>query len=205
MHANTKRAITAATVFGPVALLYLAGGLEFLERRWMETRFRLDNRPLQSGVVLVDIDPQSLHTLPTWPWPRGYHATVLDRLFEAGASRVAIDIDFSSHSDPQEDAELAQAVAKWRDRVVLPVFQQGGGEGPARLALLEPLPALQQGARLGSINVQADSDGVVRRYRGQIQFGDTIVPSFAAALSGEPASIAGESYLDFSIPVQTVP
>ncbi len=205
MQARTKRAITAATVFGPVALLYLAGALEFLERRWIETRFRLDSRPLRSEVVLVDIDPASLHALATWPWPRGYHATVIERLLEAGAERVAVDIDFSSYSDPQEDAELAQVLTRWRDRVVLPVFQQSAGEGQPPLAILEPIPALRQGARLGSINVHADSDGVVRRYRGRVPLGDGTVPSFAAALSADPAYSPGESYLDFGIQVQAVP
>ena len=78
-YAQLKRYLFIVTVFVPVAVLYLLGGFEFLERRWIDTQYALTARQPSSGVVLVDIDPRSLAELDVWPWPRGYHATVLGR------------------------------------------------------------------------------------------------------------------------------
>jgi len=201
-----RRFISIATVFVPLAILYLVGGFEFLERRWMDTQFRLSDRPMESGVVLVDIDPKSLRALDVWPWPRGYHATTLERLFEAGADRVALDIDFSSRSDPEEDAELAGVLAEWKDRVVLPVFQQWQASGPQgrHLTTLEPLPIFRQGATLGGINVQADRDSLVRRYRNSVSLPDRQVAAFASALAGDPGD-GEEFYLDYGVEIHNIP
>ncbi len=205
--ANLKRLLSIATVFVPVALLYLAGGFEFLERRWIDTQFRLEDRPLKSDIVFVDIDPKSLRALDVWPWPRGYHATVLERLFEAGADRVALDIDFSSRSDPEEDAELAAVLETFKGRVVLPLFQQvqHGGQGGRELSFAEPLPAFALHATLGSINIETDSDSLVRRYATYADLPQKRVPSFAAALAGRTVEERDSFYLDYGINIQNLP
>ena len=70
---------------------------------------------------MVSIDGRSLAELDVWPWPRGYHATVLENLLEAGADRVAFDLEFSSRSDPDEDRTFAAALEESGGRVILPV------------------------------------------------------------------------------------
>lgn len=42
--------------------------------------------------VLVDIDEESLAALGQWPWPRYRLAAVVDRLGQAGAAAIAVDI-----------------------------------------------------------------------------------------------------------------
>ena len=110
-----KRFVSILTVLLPVSVLYLAGGLEFFERRWMDVQFRLSDRPVHSDIVLVDMDPKSLKAFEVWPWPRGYHATVLENLMHAQARRVAFDIDFSSRQNDEEDAEFARASGQYFD------------------------------------------------------------------------------------------
>ncbi len=44
-----------------------------------------------------------------WPWPRRYHAALLDRLGEART--VVLDILFPEGGDPEDDALLARAAA----------------------------------------------------------------------------------------------
>ena len=204
---DPKRWLAVVTIFVPVALLYLIGGFDFLERRWMDSRFRLSDRPMESSIVLVDIDPKSLRALEVWPWPRGYHATLLDRLFEAGAERVGLDVDFSSRSYPEEDAELAGVIEKWGDKVILPVFSQRQhvGSSGAAVASVQPMPELARHATLASINVQPDGDGVVRRYRASTSLLDQSVPAFAAALAGDPDPPSDEFYLDFGIDIHAIP
>ncbi len=55
-----KRLLCIAAVFLPVAVLYLAGGLESLERSRMDVQFRLSGQEAQSGIVVVEIDSKSL-------------------------------------------------------------------------------------------------------------------------------------------------
>ena len=57
-------------------------------------------------VVLVAVDARSLRALNVWPWPRGYHATVIENLVGSGTRRVAFDVDFSSRSVITGDARM---------------------------------------------------------------------------------------------------
>ena len=203
-----RRFIPLLAVFVPVACLYLVGALEFVERSWMDLQFRLTQREARSDVVVVEIDPQSLRELDVWPWPRGYHATVVERLSAAGAGRVGLDLDLSSHSvDPAQDAELAGALAASRNRVILPVFQQwqGGGSEGLHLVAQEPLSQLGRHTIVGSINIRPEPDGLVRRYDNRVGFGNRLVPSFASALAGEPRPDLHSFYVDFGIDPQSIP
>src|SRR5437867_10131842 len=85
-----RRVLPPICVVSVVAALYLAGGLEFLERRWMDLKFKLSTRVTPADVVLVDIDPRSLQALQAWPWPRDYHCTVIENLLAAGPRRVGL-------------------------------------------------------------------------------------------------------------------
>jgi adenylate cyclase len=46
-------------------------------------------------VLIVDIDEHSLRQIGQWPWPRSVFAEILDRLRDAGAAVVALDVLFS--------------------------------------------------------------------------------------------------------------
>jgi adenylate cyclase len=55
-----------------------------------------------------------------WPWPRRVWAQVLDKLFEAGARQVFLDITFKSPSeDPENDRLLREALERHRGKVIL--------------------------------------------------------------------------------------
>ena len=108
-----------------VAALYLVGWLDKIERDLIDLRSHLHTRPASGELLVVAIDPASLHALKRWPWPRRYHADVLERLLAAGARRVAFDIDFSSPSTPEDDRALEAALAAaGPDRVALAVHRQ---------------------------------------------------------------------------------
>lgn len=202
----TRRLVPSLALAGLVATLYLAGALEFVERRWLDTRFRLVTRPASGEILLVDVDRESLARLPTWPWPRSYHATVLDRLREAGASRVAFDVDFSSHSTVEEDDELVRSVAAAPGSVLLPVFQQLQADGSgSRLVRVAPFPALLAVAETGSINIRPDDDGVIRRYDSRPEFGERLVQSFASWLVAEGEPRAGKFHIDYGIRAAEIP
>ena len=46
---------------------------------------------------------EALGKLGRWPWPRSYHAQIIDRLTAAGAKHVAFDVGFETPSEPEDD------------------------------------------------------------------------------------------------------
>ena len=90
--------------------------------------------------------------------PRSIHASVIDRLHDAGARVIAYDLRFQGSTIPREDRALVRAVSRARP-VVLASFDPRG----------EPIPVpagvdpSRTGAVLASIGVPTDSDRVVRK------------------------------------------
>ena len=109
-----------------VGVIYLEGGADFVEHRLMDLRFRLLGQEPTGKVVVVAADARSLESLKVWPWPRGYHATVLNQLVAAGAREVAFDLDLSSPSADKEDdaleAALKAAVEQNPDLILLDIM-----------------------------------------------------------------------------------
>lgn len=195
-----------------LALAYLAGGLRPVDRLIGDLRFSLMSREAARDLVLVEIDTHSLRKLDRWPWPRAYHAALIQRLMQAGARTIAIDVDFSAQSTAANDAALAQAIAAAKGAVALAAFVQPNAyPGKPALSTNLPLPIFREHARIGLVNIIADQDGEPREYRLQEdRLGDGLttlaallaesrVPArnaFAIDYSIDPASIARLSYVD---------
>ena len=85
----------------------------------------IDDFSLQQAVNADLSSDPLLQSLSQWLWPRRIHATVLDRLIEAGASAVGFDLLFespSSHGD-EDDAAFAEALQRHREQVPLELNQ----------------------------------------------------------------------------------
>lgn len=106
-----------------------------------------------------------------FPWDRRVWAMAIDRLAEAGAKVIVLDLIFSEESDPDADTELAAALQRHPGLVVLgSVFSPGGAEGAGDVFILvEPDETFLNGVilpRLGYVNFYRDaSDGLVRKAR----------------------------------------
>ncbi len=55
-----------------------------------------------------------------FPWDRRVWAAAIDRLGEAGARVIVIDLILDAPSDPAADQALAEAIERHKDRVILP-------------------------------------------------------------------------------------
>lgn len=150
------------------------------------------------GIVIIAIDDDSLNELGRWPWPRSTHAALLDRLTEAGAGPVAMDVIFSEPSP--NDPALAAAMRR-NGHVVLPVLQQSHhgqitSEDPPNPALISAAAAL------GHIQAEFDPDGVVRSVYLFEGWQRPAYPQLALALYGlsrgevitPPANIHGKGW-----------
>ena len=115
-----------------------------------------------AGVVVVGLDEPSLAALnETPPLPRRLHAQLVDALAAAGTAALGIDMLFGAPQTPEDDAALARALQ---------------GPMPVVLASAEVAVASSQVAgyrqtvapifdvsRHGSVAVEVDDDGVLRR------------------------------------------
>ena len=120
-------------------------------------------------IVLVAIDEESMRAIgKQWPWPRGLHAELIDRMAKAGAIAIGIDILLAEPSDPGEDAKLASAIQR-AGNVVLAADCIYSETPAARVwRRTEPYePFVEAGARTGLATVPIDADTFARRIPGE--------------------------------------
>lgn len=187
-----------------VGLAYLADIVDPLDRALMDLRFAALQRSATGDLVFVDIDTRSLKTIDVWPWPRRYHAKVLDNLVAAGADRIAFDIDFSSRSNPEDDEIFAQALARSEGRVILPVFRQRNGIDKT-VVDTAPLPAFRRLVDVASVNITPADDSLIRQMAVYPDWGDGRIASYAAALAGNVTPALEHFYIDYGIRADSIP
>ncbi len=122
MAAHKKNILKLAVSLGItffLALLFLSlirsRSYQILEGKAYDLRFSLRKlQPVQAPILHIDVDDQSLDKLGRWPWPRSFHAQLVDTLSECGAKAVLFDVLFTEkQSDrPEDDALFAGAVAR---------------------------------------------------------------------------------------------
>ena len=160
--------------------------------------------PERDDFVLLGIDEGSLSLLEAeeaereenetlrlmgerFPWDRRVWADVVDRLAEAGARVIVIDLVFARPSDPEADRAFVDAVARHADKVVLTSTYApiGTSLGEHQMfTLSEPMPGLlDTGAGVGFVNFPRDPrDGICREAR----FRSSVGQESGEPLEGEP-------------------
>ena len=195
-----------------------AGRLDNLYLDW-NLRSLAVRLPADPGIVMIDIDEPTLEAMVPeygrYPWTRAVYGQLLEGLARQQPAAIVFDILFI---DPQKEhmaddlyfARTATALPNVYFPMVRlsapPQAERGNGyllkelknatAGPgadpeARAALLLPLPGLSQTGRLGTINVFADADGVVRRYPMHLE-------TYGWRIASLPARLARD--LGYSVP-----
>src|SRR6202049_2791040 len=103
--------------------------LQRFEYKSLDTRFRYRPRsatPIDSRIVIVDIDQRSQEVLGKWPFPRTQFAKLLDVLREDGAKVAAFDVTFSK---PDQSGDAIRTL--WAE---LEARQSRGGNIDPQLA-----------------------------------------------------------------------
>lgn len=162
---------------------------------------RLLQHEIESDVVIVAIDAKSLAELAAWPWPRASHAELIDKIAEAVPRRLFIDVDFSTHSNPVDDARLAAAFSDWRgEPIVLPAFYQYATSTTDERRFTRPMADLLPFAALGSVNLFPSADGLVRRMQRSWQVDGRVLPSVPDLLLPGPSEAGADDLLiDYAI------
>ena len=117
----------------------------------------------EADVAIIAIDDESLNVLGHWPWSRGVHAELINRLKTIDNRVMVMDLLLleAQNNDDSADRLLAAAIAT-HGNVILPVAPIIDSNTGA-LTLAQPLPGISQHAILGHADIELDSDGVARR------------------------------------------
>ena len=204
---DTWRRHTASLMAGLAICALIAaargsGWLQQFENVATDACARLVRHTVPSDIVVVGIDERSLGELQSWPWPRRYHAQLLRQLIAARPRAVFVDIDFSSAAaDAADDDQLEEALAaRGNVPVVLPEFFQPLTAADSEVRVTQPLERLAQHVMLGSVNLQPDIDGLVRRAPLSWNVAGTTEPATIAELAPLPLADDARSLLtDYSI------
>lgn len=148
-----------------VLAVYLLNGFDALELKTVDFRFQYrGNRPVNSDIVVVTVDEESIAKLGRWPWPRSTHARLIRSLKKAGATVVAFDTLFTEvdRENPGSDSALASA-SKEAGNVVSAFFFKQVDHSVLGKDPLFPYEKLLESGPIGYVNLEPDRDGVTRR------------------------------------------
>ncbi len=174
-------------LLGMLALAALLGwqnGLGRIDQTLYDSLVAVSGRPARDDIIIVAIDDFSLSELGRWPWPREYHAQLIDRLTVAKPRVIGLDVIMSESERAPRSGDLALQQALSRSgRVVLPIVMANLGHG---LQVSLPIPELAGAALgLGHIGLDIDRDGIMRSvflYEGD---NTRLWPHFALKVGGE--------------------
>ena len=195
-----RRTIAAAlVVLVPMAAEW-SGVLRPFEYQQTAARMAMHRRAPTGDVVVVDIDAKSIAAMGSWPWRRTVFAQLIDKLVALHPGEIAIDVDFSTPSNPADDAALTSALKRSGGGVILAAFAQKlSGAADAASTYNQPLRQFSDNAWVASVNVRPDADGQVRSFSYGLIVDGHLVPSVPAVLAGGLGE-AGKAFpIDFSI------
>jgi adenylate cyclase len=142
--------------------LYALDALKSLELRSVDTRFSVrGTQPQPKDLAVVAIDTKTFNDLKIqWPFPRGRHAKVLDRLRKDGAKAIAFDVQFTEPTTRKQDSALIDAVGRSKN-VVLATTEVDDKGRTAIFGGDQTLRAI--GAKAGNALLPNDAGGTIRR------------------------------------------
>jgi len=165
--------------------------------------------PGDTPLVIVAIDEPTFRELGLhWPFPRGTHADLIERIASDGARVVAFDLLFAESTNPADDGRMADAIHIARNVVLANTREKSQTSVSLEWTIVEPLPQLlAAGAHTGEVGIDPDADFVVRMMPSFVDsFGREIARLARGTDSGtEPMSAAGRSLIRYEGPHGTFP
>jgi adenylate cyclase len=170
--------------------------LEAIEHRLYDARFAARGPVAprsRDRIAIVAIDQVSLRNLAEWPWPRRFHARLIRRLQQAGASAIVWDVSFDVKQRPQPDGTLSVddqalvAASEAAGNVIISAGFQPASKGvsPQERAALNsttvPFDELDSTTPdVGFNYLPPNSSGQMRRYAWRANVSGAEVASMAA-------------------------
>ncbi|MBM4404139.1 MAG: adenylate/guanylate cyclase domain-containing protein [Candidatus Cloacimonetes bacterium] len=128
-------------------------------------RLLAKERPISGDIVIIAIDDETFSSLDrTWPFPREFHARLIENLNRAGARQIIFDIEFTERSNAQSDSILAATAAHYRNVIFAGKILRSV-ENLDHVQKLEPItPIMERQIPWGIVNVPPGADNIIRMY-----------------------------------------
>lgn len=182
----------AALIVVAAALLFsLSDTFSRIELSAYDMGVRASAQDAGENIAVIGIDDASIDNLGRWPWSRDIHATMIDKLTDAGARVIGFTVFVS---EPQQDAGLA------RIRDLRQFYQDSGLADPAVIAgpLQEPVTELGTRLDLAATDLDTDSKLAAAIQRsGRVVLGMQMVPGVPL---GNPDQAVPEWLLRYALP-----
>lgn len=156
----------------------LIHGTQALDFFIYDKYIQIFSQDADDSILIVEIDEKSLSLLGDWPWPRNYHAQMINLLTQADAGVIAYNVIFSNANlDNNNDRLLAEAIEN-SGRTILPLYFDTLLKEED---VIEILPAFDYRlySGLGHVNSYLDNDGTLRSIRLIDRFNDHQWPHFS--------------------------
>jgi adenylate cyclase len=154
-------------IFVILQLVFVSNYWHGLELKAKDMLFQIRGEKETSGnIVIVNIGDDTFNSLGIqWPFPREYHAQIIDNLERAGAAKIIFDIEFVEESNAKSDSILAYTIAKYNNITLAGKVITQINENTIKVQVLTPISSLLRAkANWGTVNISADNDGFVREY-----------------------------------------
>ncbi|WP_017756668.1 CHASE2 domain-containing protein [Calidifontibacillus oryziterrae] len=161
------RKIVSIAIISIVICFFYARDMFFIVNEYVSDRLIREEKEVSSNIVILAIDDESLAEVGKWPWPRGVIAETTERLAEAGAKAIFVDVLYSEASQDVSQDQVFERVVNEHDNIYLAanfVFK-GKQENVGDLvfeSINRPVFSINQN-QIGHINVKEDRDSVVRQ------------------------------------------
>jgi CHASE2 domain-containing sensor protein len=195
----TGRVLAGAAAVLVAVAAWSSGVLAPLENASVDARFALRDTAPVTDVVVVAIDDRSIAKLRGWPFRRVRHAEVVDRLREAGARAIVLDVQFTEPSSrPADDLALYDAIGRAGGATLATSTSAADGStnvlgGDENLAQID--------SRAAAANFPNGRGGIIRRYPARIRRLPSMAVVTAERVTGRRLSASdfrdGSAWIDF--------
>ncbi len=123
-------------------------------------------KEVSGNIAIVEIGDDTFNTLDErWPFPRGFHAHLIENLEKAGVRQIIFDIEFTEKSDPENDKKLIEVCKKYDNIIQAGKLIRTKYKNSIRKQFLTPMQELLAvNDKWGTVNISSDIDGFVRMY-----------------------------------------
>ncbi|MCD4650654.1 MAG: adenylate/guanylate cyclase domain-containing protein [Candidatus Cloacimonetes bacterium] len=154
-------------IFIAAEILFLTLFWEQLELKSYNTLFSMrGEREISEDVVMVVVDDGTFSMLDVpWPFPREYHARIIENLNLAGAKQIIFDILMTESMNDYGDSLLAATAEKYGNVIFAGKVDREENAYATMERIIKPIADIRKRKLHWAItNTPSDSDSFVRQY-----------------------------------------
>ena len=165
-----------------------------IEQKSMDVRFQIrGKRDPGDEIVIVAIDEKSIKKLGRYPWPRRYVAQFVDRITDAGARILALDVMYAEKQNVEILEALDTLTEKYNNSELWNHLPEGPEKGNLLAALHERRKKFDEDTMLGeSLRRAVEGNGI--DIISSIEFVDEIQKE-TTGFTGKDVSTIGRELL----------